>query len=212
MIRLHEIAGNFLALEALLFESDGELTPTIEEWMKENEGDLATKADNYAALITEWETESARWKAEAERYAARAKTLENSAKRLKERLNQQLIELGKAKVEGPRFTVAVQNNGTPRLAVEALPALFPASYIREVPAVAATIAVDTDALAIAFKEALPPKPKKGEEVVPGPKELLFIARIDDAGKATHHVIWAKDIQPTDMRMAAFTIGTHVRLR
>lgn len=212
--RLHDVSNDFLALEALLMESGGELTPTIEAWMAENDANLEQKADAYAALITEWTTESKRWSTEADRYAAHAKTLDNSAKRLKERLNEQLITIGKAKVETPRFAVAVQQNGTPSMAVEAAAIAFPAEYVTPVPPVEATIIVNTDALRDAFKAALPPKPKlkPGEEIAPGPKRLILVAVHQDDGTTAHHFILPDAIQPGDVRLAAFEVGTHVRIR
>lgn len=126
--RLHEIAGDFLALEELLMESGGEVTEEIETWMAENTLSLETKVDGYAALIAEWTADAEKWKTEAQRNSAHAKTLENSADKLKGRLVEQLVALDRLKVETDRFKVAVQRSaGKVELLVNA--DQLPAEYL-----------------------------------------------------------------------------------
>lgn len=140
--RLHEITGDFLALEELLIEAGGEFTPEVEALMAELHGSLETKVDGYAALIAEWLSDAEKWKAEEQRVAAHRKALENAADRMKTRLCEQMIAMDQLKVETPRFKVAVQRSAS---SVEVLcdAADLPAMWRREVPA---TVAPDKAAI------------------------------------------------------------------
>lgn len=147
--RLYEITGDVLALESLLLESGGEWTPEAEALFAEVEGSLETKVDGYASLIREWELDAEKWKAEEERVALHRKARENAAKRLKARLVEQLVAMGREKVETERFKVAVQRAPS---SVEVLvdAAILPPQFRREIPA---TIEADKTALRAALKLA-----------------------------------------------------------
>lgn len=149
--RLHEIGSDFLALEELLLETGGEWTPEVEALVNELDHDLEAKTDAYAALIREWLYDAEKWRAEEERVAAHRKALENSAARLKTRLCEELVRIGRDTVEGPRFRVAVQY-GPPTVEVLVPAERLPEAYRREVPA---TCAADKKALADALKAGAP---------------------------------------------------------
>jgi len=113
---LYDIPADLTALEDLLVECGGDVSDelaaaAIERWMADLSTDLSTKADNYAALIRTLEARAATRKAEAERMRDRARVDENAAKGLKTRLMEAMRAINVAKVEGDRFTVAVQRNG-----------------------------------------------------------------------------------------------------
>lgn len=147
--RLHEVGADFLALEALLLEAGGEVTPEIEAWMAENDTNLEAKVDGYASLIEEWSADAAKWKAEEVRVATHRKTLENAAARLKARLVGELVAMDRLKVETPRFKVAVQRAAsTVEVLVDA--SVLPPQFRREIPA---TIEADKTALRAALKLA-----------------------------------------------------------
>jgi len=147
--RLYEIAGDVLAMEDLLLETGGEWTPEVEALFAEVEGSLESKVDSYAALIREFELDAEKWKAEEERVAAHRKARDNAAKRLKARLVEELVRIGREKVETDRFKVAVQR-GPSSVEVLVDPALLPSQYRREIPA---TIEADKTALRAALKMA-----------------------------------------------------------
>lgn len=147
MRRLHDIAGDVLALEDLLLEGGGEWTPEVEALFNEVHGSLESKVDGYAALIQEWTLDAEKWKAEEARVAGHRKARENAAKRLKDRLCQELLFMGVPKVETGRFKVAVQR-AAPSVAVLVPASELPAEYRREIPA---TCEADKKALADALK-------------------------------------------------------------
>ena len=60
--RLFQIGQDYLALEELLLESGGEVTPEVEELMAEVQGSLEQKVEGYCSLIKEWEGDAAKWK------------------------------------------------------------------------------------------------------------------------------------------------------
>ena len=130
--RLYEIAGDVLALEDLLLESGGEWTPEAEALYNEVEGSLESKVDGYAALIREWEADAEKWKAEEQRVAGHRKARENAAARLKARLLESLQQIGRDKVETPRFKIAVQRSA-PSVEVLVEADALPMEYQRVIP-------------------------------------------------------------------------------
>jgi hypothetical protein len=157
--RLHDIAGDVLALEDLLLETGGEWTPEVEALFAEVEGSLESKVDGYAALIAEWTLDAEKWKAEEARVAGHRKARENAARRLKDRLCQEMLFMGRPKVETERFKVAVQY-GPATVAVLVPATELPEEYRREIPA---SVEPDKKALADALK---------GGKELPGVAELI----------------------------------------
>lgn len=145
--RLHEITADFLALEDLLLESGGEVTPEVEALIAEMEGNLEAKADGYAALIQEWQADAEKWKAEEQRCAGHRKARENAAAALKARLCEAMVTLGREKVETERFKVAVQR-AAPSVELLVEPDVLPEAYQRVIPA---TVSADKKAIADALK-------------------------------------------------------------
>lgn len=145
--RLHEITGDMLALESLMLEAGGEITPEAEALMTEMHQSLEEKCAGYAAIIRQQDAEQAMWAAEAERCTLHARTAANVSKRLKDWLNEQLGVMGIDKVDAGLFKVARQQN--PR-SVELLVSveLLPANYRREIPA---SVEPDKKSMAAAMK-------------------------------------------------------------
>ena len=116
MPTLFEISERYQALDELLDGAGGDLTdPAVEayvdEIVSELESDRDAKLDGYCAYIAELQARADARQAEADRLAARAKVDEGNAARLKERLRA-LFELrGWGKVETPRYTLRLTNNG-----------------------------------------------------------------------------------------------------
>ncbi len=171
---LYQVSDDVLALEALLFESGGEVTPEIEAWMAENEGNLASKVDAYGALFREWEGRIALYSSEEARLGARRKTLENSSKRLKEWLCVCLERMQRDKIEGSLFTVGRQKNGNRALTIiPEVKDLPPAFQHREV-----MLSADRDAILAAIGK---PAPKTNDLMELTDTEGRIIARLEPAG-------------------------------
>lgn len=113
---LYQITQDLQALDELLAESGGDITDeqtaqAIEAYFTELDADLASKADNYAALIRTLEARAATRKDEAGRMRALAASDESNAQRLKARLKQAFEERGITKLETARFRLGVRGNG-----------------------------------------------------------------------------------------------------
>lgn len=145
--RLFEITADFEAMEELLLEAGGEVTPEVEALLAEMEANLEGKADGYAALIREWEADAAKWKEEEQRCAGHRKARENAAANLKVRLCEAMVRLGRDKLFTDRFKIGVQRSaGSVEVLVD--PALLPEPYRRVIPE---TVTADKKALADALR-------------------------------------------------------------
>lgn len=120
-IKLYELADEARVLDEFLLETEGELTPEIEELLDKLETDITTKAGNVALYIRQLLVTAAAVKLEEERLSARRKQIERAADGLKGYLQRNLERLGKTKIEAPTVTVALQAN--------------PPSVVGDVPAV-----------------------------------------------------------------------------
>jgi len=113
---LHDISEDMLALDAMLAECEGvpddeAVAQWIDRMLIDNQHDLDGKVDNYAALITEYESRSSARIEEAERLRTKANADANRARWLRDRLKDALIRLRIERLECRRFTVSVQRNG-----------------------------------------------------------------------------------------------------
>jgi hypothetical protein len=112
---LLDITEDMAAIDELLAESGGEITPetegTLDAWFAELDTNFTGKVDNYCALITEIECRAAVRKAEADRLYDRAKIDENAAKALRERLRFVWELRAMGKVQTSRYTVSLAKNG-----------------------------------------------------------------------------------------------------
>lgn len=102
-------------LDAMLAETDGEVTPAISKAIDEDLADLEQcleeKADNYAALIRELEGRGKFQIEHGRAVQANGQAKVSLAARLKERLKFHLEAIGRTKVSTDRFTINVQKNG-----------------------------------------------------------------------------------------------------
>jgi hypothetical protein len=115
MPTIYQISDDMAALDALLAETGGEITPEAEAAFNQFEAELAAnlhnKTDAYCALLAEIDARAAARKAEAKRLADRAKADERTADALRERLRFVWEQRKLGKVETDRFTVSLAKNG-----------------------------------------------------------------------------------------------------
>lgn len=109
-MRLSDIIDNKLHIEAMLYESGGEITPEIEEALFVDEGVLEEKIDGYHAIIRKMEYGASEIDAEISRLQALKKTKGNAVRNLKRRLLEELERGQISHVEGVMCKVYVQNN------------------------------------------------------------------------------------------------------
>jgi hypothetical protein len=119
-IKLYDLPNEFERIHYLLVESDGELTPEIEEALTQAESDLETKSAAYVMVMRRLKRQgdaskavAASIKAEMETHAAIAKSRYAACDRLEARLLAAIKACGKTKIEHEVFPVRIQNNSRP---------------------------------------------------------------------------------------------------
>src|SRR5262245_61996452 len=116
MRTLYEIGADLSALEALLYETGGELgddaaEEAFDKWFSSLGSERDAKLDAYAGLIQEIEARAQSRRFEAKRLAGRAQIDENAAYRLKDRLTRFFIAHQLKTIETPRFRLTLATNG-----------------------------------------------------------------------------------------------------
>ena len=144
-LRLYDLPGEFAAIEREIDESDGELSPDLEARIDALELTLEAKADAIAGLIRSADAESEAVDLEVQRLTARRNAARNRATRLKQYLHDTLDRLGRDRVEGRRFKVRLQRNGSPSIRWTRLPDDLPPEFRR------VTIEPDGKAALAAYK-------------------------------------------------------------
>lgn len=131
--RLYETSNAARELEAMLTESEGELTAEMEghfDILAQQAENLPAAIDDVLSLVAEIEHRAAARKAEADRLKARAKRDEAVAEWFKVQVLRAMQAQGMKKVESPRWrATAAMPGGKP--ALEIVDAI-PEDYYREV--------------------------------------------------------------------------------
>lgn len=110
MSTLYEIKGSWLQVYEMA--DDPEMDPEI--WfdtMEAIEGELEEKADGYARLYKSFQAMAAAHQAEADLQKKKADAWNNKATRIKERLFQNMNELGKTEIPNALFKIKIAKNG-----------------------------------------------------------------------------------------------------
>jgi phage host-nuclease inhibitor protein Gam len=116
MPKLYELTSQYNQIfQSITEESDLE---QLEEMLTAIEEEFEVKAENIAKLIKSLDGDIKAYKEEVDRLTARKKTMENHQDRLKAYLESNMTALGKDKIKGNVFTIAMQNN-PPKIVVDA---------------------------------------------------------------------------------------------
>ena len=109
MSNLYEITGDLLTLQSMMEDSveDEVLMDTLEAV----QGEYEIKLENCCKVIKNLEADMDALKNEAKRLTDKRKVLENNVERLKKAMFDSMKAVGKEKVKGQLFTVAIQKNG-----------------------------------------------------------------------------------------------------
>lgn len=143
-LRLYDIADELIAIETVLYDNGGELTPELEARLEAFEGALENKIDRICSVISNNAAAAKAAKEESERLAKLAKSREGVASSLKRYLQSVLTQLDKQKVETGRFRVRIQKNGRPSIKWGADEATIPDTFKRTV------VSLDGDAAYAAY--------------------------------------------------------------
>jgi hypothetical protein len=109
-MNLYEIGQNYLYLMSLLTDEDADQQAVLNT-LESVEGDLEDKADNYAKIIRNLESEAAALKEEETRLANRRRSRENNIALLKNNLEQVMRATGKTKFKTLLFSFGIAKNG-----------------------------------------------------------------------------------------------------
>ena len=105
-MNLYELAGSYQQLQELI-ESGEDLKSVLDTL----DDEIECKADNYAKLIRNLESDIEALKAEEKRLAENRKAREKGVKRLKENLQAAMVKTGKRKFKTNLFSFNIAKNG-----------------------------------------------------------------------------------------------------
>lgn len=105
---LNDILADFHALDDLLVETDGEITPEMEEMMYWLQGQLEDKLDGYQSFIEYLNGQMDYLKQAEEELARRRRIIDNSVKRLKTRMIDAMNMVGVEKIKTPRHSYSLR--------------------------------------------------------------------------------------------------------
>lgn len=110
MSKLYELTADLLALQSMMEESvDDE--QVLMDTLEAVQGEYEFKLESCCKVIKNLEADMDALKNEAKRLTDKRKTLENNIERLKKAMFDSMKAVGKDKVKGQLFTVAIQKNG-----------------------------------------------------------------------------------------------------
>jgi hypothetical protein len=109
-VKLYELAEARDILDSFLAETEGEVTPELQQLLDELAGKTEEKIERVALYVREQLAIAAAIDEEAKRLSARSASRKRAADGLKSYLKAQLERLGVKKIDGLLCTVAVQNN------------------------------------------------------------------------------------------------------
>ena len=150
MSTLLAAAADYRALEQLLEEAQGELTPELEAWLDEMDGTLAEKTDAYVHIMGKLEANADHLKAEAAKLSLAARSLDGHYERMKARIKDAMAVMHKTEIVGSAWRFK-RSPSAPRLIVDD-EAKLPAEY--RVPKTVYEIQKDALKAAIAKGEAI----------------------------------------------------------
>ncbi len=131
-LTLTDIVDEFLALDELSAMEEGEWTTEHVELLEELMPKAIAKVDRFGAYVRELEARQDVIAAEEERLAKRRAHLANRVAWMKRYAIGELQRLGRPKIEGELFTMALQKNPA-SVEVTVLPDALPDAYVRVIP-------------------------------------------------------------------------------
>jgi hypothetical protein len=114
---LASLAVEAAELSRLLLESQGELSPELEEKLAVNESALLAKVDGYNFIIEEFEAQASIWKRRKDACAAQQKKFENQAERLKSRIKEAIRVMQRTEVAGTYYKFQLRKSA-PKLVID----------------------------------------------------------------------------------------------
>lgn len=132
-LSLYELSEEQLALDELSAMEDGEWTSELEQLAVQLLDQLIAKADAFGGYVRELEAREDVIDAEIKRLQDRKKRVANRITWMKSYATSALQRMDRPRLEGTRFTLAIQKN-PPSLMLSVLPDQLPEQYVRIIPA------------------------------------------------------------------------------
>ena len=129
---LYQIESQYLDLSNQLIESDGEITPDMEQALQIAQNELESKGISYGYIIRKFETEVDIIDAEIKRLQSLKKAREKSSERLKERIKSAMELFDIQKIETPLLKLSFRKSESVEVDdINSLPALYKAIKVTE---------------------------------------------------------------------------------
>ena len=132
-LTLRELSEEALALDDLVAMDGGEWTDEVAALHDELMPKLLAKTDHYASYVKELEGRESVMSEEIARLTARKRTLTARIAWMKRYAAEALTAMGRPKVEGALFTLAVQKNSTPELLLSVMTDALPPAFVKVIP-------------------------------------------------------------------------------
>lgn len=126
---LAEIASEAMAIEEVILQNGGELSPEIEAWLNEVDSQLGFKADRYKFAMDRFESSAKMFRERAEEFTRAAKAIETIGVRLKDRIKQVMLATGRTEVFGRNYRFKI-SSAAPRIVIHEHE--LPIAYKRQV--------------------------------------------------------------------------------
>lgn len=111
MSTLYQLTAEYEALLSLGDSDDPEDQRAFMDTLEGLTGEIEVKADSYAVVLAELKAQREKVKAEKERLGRIEKVIENNERRMKERIHDAMVAIGKDKIKTDLHTFAIQKNG-----------------------------------------------------------------------------------------------------
>lgn len=110
MSTLYQLTGQMKAIEDILEENGGEITPELEGLWQETAESLPQKVDGYNQVITNAARYSENIAAEIKRLQGLKRTADNTVRRLKEHIADCMIAFGLARLDGNYCKISLSSS------------------------------------------------------------------------------------------------------
>ena len=108
---LYQLTAEYQALLSFGDSDDPDDQRAFLDTLEGLTGEIEIKADSYAVVIDELKAQHDKVKAEKERLSRIEKAIDNNIKRMKDRIKDAMIAMGKKEIKTDLHTFKIQNNG-----------------------------------------------------------------------------------------------------
>ena len=127
---LYELVGEYKELFALLTDTDEEDAQVVNDSLESVMGAIEIKSQGYVAILDRLDMEINACKKEKEAWAHKLAVRENAVKRLKQRMAEAMIQLGKDEIQAGNKVIKLKNNGGAKPLVLEENKEIPQSYMK----------------------------------------------------------------------------------